>query len=76
MNNARRKSLIAAVELLNQAQSIIEECRDEEQEYYDNMPESFQNGERGEAALAAIDMMESALSEIEGAVSSAEEASN
>lgn len=76
MNNARRKSLTAAVELLNEALSIIEECRDEEQEYYDNMPESFQNGEWGETASSAIDMMEIAISEIESAVGNAEEASN
>lgn len=44
----------------------IEEVRDEEQEAYDNMPESLQNGEKGELAQAAIDAMESAISDIEG----------
>ena len=31
--------------------------RDEEQDAFDNMPESFQNGERGEAMTEAIDKL-------------------
>ena len=39
----------------------LEECKDEEQEYYDNMPESFQNGERGSNAQTAIDAMQEGM---------------
>jgi hypothetical protein len=38
----------------------LETVRDEEQEYYDNMPEGFQNGERGEMANMNIEQLESA----------------
>lgn len=44
----------------------IEEVRDEEQEYYDNMPESLQGGEKGEMASAAIEHLESAINDLEG----------
>jgi len=64
MNAQRRKRLAEAAallqqandkkteldELLEQAKSIIEEVASEEREYYDNMPESLQNGERGSRA--------------------------
>ena len=48
MNKARRKRLAEAAELLEQARDILEEVKDEEQEAHDNLPESFQQGERGE----------------------------
>ncbi len=40
--------------------STVESIRDDEQEAYDNMPESFQQGERGEASQAAIEALQSA----------------
>lgn len=48
MNKVRRKRLAEAIDLINQAKGILEEVKDEEQEAYDNLPESFQYGERGE----------------------------
>jgi DNA repair exonuclease SbcCD ATPase subunit len=51
---------------VEEAKSEIENIRDAEQEYYDNMPESFQNGEKGEKAQEAVNELESALSELEG----------
>jgi hypothetical protein len=50
MNNLRRKNLQKAVELLEEAKSIIDEAQFEEREYYENMPEALQNSERGETA--------------------------
>lgn len=41
--------------------SALEGIRDEEQEAYDNMPESFQNGDKGEQSQAAIEALESAI---------------
>lgn len=64
MNNERRKSITKLAEQLSeletQADDIkneIQTLKDEEQEYYDNMPESFQNGEKGEKAQSAIDAL-------------------
>ena len=39
--------------------------RDEEKEYLDNMPESLQDGEKGETAQENIDNLESALDSLE-----------
>ncbi len=47
----------AADDLKNQ----IEELRDEEQEAYDSMPESLQDGERGQDMQSAIEHMETAM---------------
>lgn len=49
MNKIRRKEIARAIELMEQAREILESVRDEEQEAYDNMPESLQGSERGEA---------------------------
>ena len=41
--------------------SDIEYIRDEEQEYYDNMHENFQQGDRGQNAEAAVSALEQAI---------------
>lgn len=70
MNNERRKKIEVVKErisaLLSQAENIktdVEAIRDEEQDYRDNMPESF--GEKGGKAEAAIDALEQVINELE-----------
>lgn len=65
MNKERRDRLSKVLSTIEEAKAEIEAIRDEEQETFDNMPESFQNGERGEKAQAAADAMESAVSSAE-----------
>lgn len=72
MNKTRRDALAKLLEEIQALQgkaedlySELESIKDEEQEVYDNMPESFQNGEKGEKVTAAVDAMEEALSELE-----------
>lgn len=48
---------------LNQA---IQEIADEEQDSFDNMPESLQASDRGAQSEAAIDILNDAVSEAEG----------
>ena len=60
MNNSRRKELEKAVNLLEEAQSIIEDCRDEEQDYLDNMPENLQYSEKHDMAEEVVNNLESA----------------
>ena len=67
MNAARRKQLDEALtNLTTLCQDIetlvaeIDDIKDQEQEYYDNMPEAIQNGDKGTTAEAAIDQLESA----------------
>lgn len=75
MNKERRKQLEEAIAKLEDAKSLIESVRDEEQDAFDNMPEGLQSGERGERMEAAISQMDDAISEIESSVDSLNEAS-
>lgn len=65
MNNIRRKSVKEALNLIEKAREILEEVKDEEQEAYDNLPESLQCGERGEQMQENIDNIEDYLSYLE-----------
>lgn len=67
VNRARRKKLTDALELIAQAKDILDEVKGEEQEAFDNLPENFQYGERGE-------QMEEYISDIEEAFDNLEEA--
>lgn len=55
MNDARRKELDKAFGLIEEAQALLEQVRDGEQEAFDNLSENFQNGEKGEAMSEKID---------------------
>lgn len=70
MNRSRRKELKRAVDLINQAKEIIEMCRDEEQEAFDNLPESIKFSDRGEMMEDYVSEIEYALDSIESAVDS------
>ena len=48
--------------LLVELRQSIDEILSEEQEAFDNLPESLQYGERGTAMQEAIDALESAIS--------------
>ena len=74
MNKQRRKELNDIIETLNNVIADIEALRDEEQDYYDNMPENLQGSEKGEMAERAISEMDDAISSIEDAIGSLENA--
>jgi hypothetical protein len=65
MNKVRRKEIAKAIELLEQAREILESVRDDEQEAFDNMPESLQSSERGEAMEEYIYTLEEAIEAID-----------
>ena len=75
MNKARRKELERAIELMEEARDIIEDCKAEEEEYIENMPENLQYSEKYDIAEAAVEAMERAVESVEDAISNAEEAS-
>lgn len=50
----------------------IENIRDEEQDYYDNMPEGFQNGDKGQNAEAAVQALDEAIDRVRDAESALE----
>lgn len=74
MNKERRKQIGEVRDKLESAKAEIEDLQNEEQEYYDNMPEGFQNGEKGERTQAAIDALEEAVTEIGTALEKLDEA--
>lgn len=65
MNKLRRRQLRAALDLLDEARSILETVQEDEQEAFDNMPESLQSSERGEAMEETISNLEDAVSSLE-----------
>ncbi|RHA57653.1 hypothetical protein DW932_18260 [Bacteroides intestinalis] len=58
MNNNRRKHINDVMEQLNILLTEIEEIKDEEQEAYDNLPESLQDGDKGEKMSEAVGNLE------------------
>ena len=74
MNAQRRKQITAAQEKIRAAIEALETLRDEEQDSFENLPESMQQGERGEKMQSAVDSIESAIGDLENAESSLEEA--
>jgi hypothetical protein len=48
---------------------VLEELKDELEEWYSNLPDNFQNGDKG-------DMLQEAIVELDGAIECVEEASN
>lgn len=67
MNKDRRAAIAALKEKfgaiqnqISELRSDIEELEMEEQEYLDNMPENFQQGERGQAAEEVISHLDDA----------------
>lgn len=74
MNAARRKQLQAARELIEQAQAILQEVSADESEAFENLPESLQDGERGQAmqeAIRELETAESGCDDVLGAIESA-----
>ncbi|WP_302257407.1 hypothetical protein [uncultured Alistipes sp.] len=61
MNNTRRKSLRRLIEKTEGLKLDIEELRTEEEEYYNNMPEAFQDGEKGDRAQTVIEYLDEAM---------------
>lgn len=68
MNIERRREIAKIADritelndLRDQIKDDLETIRDEEQEYFDNMPESFQNADRGQLAQQAVNSLDEAI---------------
>ena len=70
MNKSRRRKLENILFLLGEHMEELEGIRDEEQEAFDNMPESLQNSEKGDAMTCNVDEIDSAIIDIQSAVDS------
>ena len=79
MNNDRRKQIdkicdqmkeldelrLKLKELAENIKEDVESVRDDEQEYYDNMPEPLQGGDKGQAAEAAISILDDVINALD-----------
>jgi hypothetical protein len=72
MNKDRRKQIAEVIKQLDELRdtisgivSTVEDIQSEEQEYFDNMPESLQSSEKGQAVEAAVDYLGTAKSGLE-----------
>ena len=74
MNNDRRKELSRLSVQIEEIKDSLESLKCEEEEYLENMPENFQDSERGERASEAINNIDSALSTLGEAISCMESA--
>lgn len=70
MNADRRRAINKLSSQLDEIKGEIESLRDEEQDYIDNMPESFRQGEKGDLADQAISNLDEAVSSVESAIDS------
>lgn len=70
MNKARREAITKLADQLDAIRGEIEALRDEEQEYFNNMPESLQGGDKGQDAEQAVASLDDAINEIESALDS------
>ena len=74
MNNDRRKELSRLSVQIEEIKDSLESLKCEEEEYLENMPETFQDSERGERASEAINNIDSSLSALGEAISCMESA--
>lgn len=72
MNAARRKAITDLVQKISEIKADLEGLRDEEQEYFDAMPENMQGGDKGSASESARDQLDSAIDDLDNAISNAE----
>ena len=75
MNNARRKEIEKITADLEAIKERIEALQEEEQDAFDNLPESIQYGERGDKMQSAIDNLEYAADNIQDCLDNPCEAS-
>lgn len=76
MNNKRRKQIEEIIEKLEVATNDLNLLMSEEQDAFDNLPSSFQEGETGQKMEEAISNIEYAISDIESVVTSLQDAIN
>jgi len=65
MNAQRRKQIEELMAKAEELKAAIDELSSDEQDAYDNLPISLQDGEKGNTMQEAIDNLESAASSLE-----------
>ena len=67
MNKQRRKRLTEAFEKVAEAMEILEAVKEEENESYENLPDNFRDGDRGQEMQGYIEMLEEAYNYLDDA---------
>lgn len=67
MNRQRRKRLTEAFEKVAEAMEILEGVVEEEKESYENLPDNFRDGSRGEEMQWHIELLEEAYDYLDDA---------
>lgn len=65
MMAAREAAIEAFTAKASEIKDSIESIRDDEQEYLDAMPESMQNGEKGDGVNTAISLLDDAAGDLD-----------
>ena len=73
MNKARRKWLEDIIGKLEEQKDELYQLYEEEQEAYDNMPESLQESERGQAAYEYASDLEGEYNSLEDVIQNLQE---
>lgn len=74
MNAARRKEIEKARGLIEEAKQILEQAQSEEDDYYGNMPENMQQGDKGQKAEQAASELQEAVDSLDGVLGNIETA--
>lgn len=73
MNQKRKKLIKDGYDLIMQGKSMIDTAIAEEQEAFDNLPESLQCSERGEEMEANVEQLQECSDNLEEALSALED---
>lgn len=68
MNKLRRHKIRDVRKEIENCKENLQKILDEEQDYFDNMPENLQGSMRGSDSEDAIDTMESCIEELENII--------
>lgn len=73
MNNPRRKEIKQLIREIENLKLKVECVLNDEQDYYDNMPENLQNSIRGMSSEDAIDNITNAIDNLDESISALQE---
>lgn len=66
MNRQKRKRLGKAFDLIAEAEEILEEVKSEE-DSYENLPDNFRDGDKGEEMQNYIEMLDESIGDLQDA---------
>lgn len=69
MNKQRKQKIRDVIKEIENCKDNLQKILDEEQDYFDNMPENLQGSMRGSDSEEAIDIMESCIEDLENIIS-------